>query len=137
MNLLEDIKEIVKYDKEHHVRVEVDDLEVKVLLRYDPANDYNEDIIIPIIYTTVEKFAYIPDCDYREMFNVRDYGITLDEIILIKNIMEYLEDNKKEIAELCNGYSWCERLLDRTYEDKELKEFEELEERCNWENLNE
>lgn len=109
MNLLEDIKKIVKEDKEHNVKVVVDNLSVKVYLDYDPGNDYEEKMLIPIEYTTLEEFAYIPDGEYREKYNACDYGIDLSEITLIKRIMEYLESHKKEINNLCDGYSWTYR----------------------------
>ena len=117
MNLLEDIKEIVKRDKEHNVKIEVDNLGVKVYLDYDPSNDYEEKTLIPIEYTTLEEFAYIPDTEYREKFNVNDYGIDLHEITLIKEIMEYLESHGKEIRELCSGYSWEYRNKDEVNEE--------------------
>lgn len=106
MNLLTDIKEIVKNDKEHNIKIEVSSLGVRVLLDYDPDNNYEEKIIIPIEYTTLEEFSYIPDSDYRKMFNINDYGITVDEIDLISKIMHYLESHGREIQELCNGYAW-------------------------------
>lgn len=110
MNLLEDIKDIVKNDKEHHLKIEVDCVSVKVFLIYDPENDYSEDMIIPIEYCIFDEFAYISDSEYREMFKPCDYGLTLDEVTLIKNIMEYLESHKKEIKDLCQGYSWEDRM---------------------------
>ena len=79
-------------------------LTVKVYLIYDPENNYDESTIIPIEYSLLEEFAYIPDSDYRKMYNVNDYGIDINEIILIKNIMEYLESHREEIAALCDGY---------------------------------
>ena len=106
MDLLKDIKEIIKNYKEHNVKFEVDNLGVKVYLDYDPSNDYEEKTLIPIEYTTLEEFAYIPDNEYREKFNVNDYGINLHEITLIKEIMEYLEAHRQEINELCSGCSW-------------------------------
>mgnify|MGYP003291505636 CR=1 FL=1 len=109
MDLLKNIKEIVKNDKEHNVKIEIDSLGVKVYLDYDPSNDYEEKTLIPIEYTVAEEFAYIPDNEYREKFNVNDYGIDLYEITLIKEIMECLESHKHEIGELCRGYSWESR----------------------------
>lgn len=106
MNLLADIKELMKEDKEHNVKVEVNCLGIKILLDYDPENNYEERVIIPIEYSTLEEFAYIPDTDYREMFNVNDYGIIVEEIDLISKIMHYLESHNKEIKELCDSYSW-------------------------------
>ena len=106
MNLLQDIKDILKDDKEHNLKIEVSQFGVKILLDYDPGNDYEEKIILPIEYTTLEEFAYIPDDEYRKMYNANDYGIDLPEIILAKNIMEYLESHKEEIHDLCSGYAW-------------------------------
>ena len=106
MDLLKDIKDIVKNDKEHNVKIEIDNLGVRVYLDYDPSNDYEEKTLIPTEYTTLEEFAYIPDDVYREKFNVNNYGIDLHEITLIKEIMEYLESHKQEINELCSGYAW-------------------------------
>lgn len=109
MDLLRDIKNILKNDKEHHLKVEIDSFSVKVYLEYDPETNYEEKTIIPIEYTTVEEFAYIPDDEYRKRFNVDDYGLDLNEITLIKEIMEYLEAHKKEIGELCSGLVWEDR----------------------------
>ena len=109
MNLLEDIKKIVKNDKEHNVKVEVDDMSVKVYLDYDPENTWDEKTIIPIEYNTLDEFAFIPDREYREKFIVDDFGIDLHEIALVKKIMEYLEAHKEDIDKLCGGYSWEER----------------------------
>ena len=117
MDLLKDIKEIVKNDKEHNVKIEVDNLGVKVYLDYDPSNDYEEKTLIPIEYTTLEEFACIPDNEYREKFNVNDYGIDLHEITLIKEIMEYLEAHRQEINELCSGYAWEYRKGEETNEE--------------------
>ena len=106
MNLLEDIKDIVKNDKEHNVKVEIDRYTVRVYLDCDNENFCDERTMIPIEYTTLEEFAYIPDDEYRAKFNVNDFGIDLYEIRLIKEIMEYLESHGEEICELCRGYSW-------------------------------
>jgi len=104
MNLLKDIKEIVKNDREHNVEVQVDGFGIRVFLEYDPESTFERKMIIPIEYAALEEFAYIPDTNFKEMYNPNDYGITLDEIILIKDIMEYLESHKSEISELCNSF---------------------------------
>lgn len=109
MDLLRDIKNILKDDREHHLRVEVDYYFVKVYLEYDPEMNFEEKTIIPIEYTIIEEFAYIPDDEYRNRFTVNDYGLDLNEITLIKEIMEYLESHKQEITELCSGYLWEDR----------------------------
>lgn len=109
MDLLKDIKDILKNDKEHNLKIEVDCYSIKVYLEYDPENNCDEKTIIPIEYTTLEEFAYIPNEEYCEKFNVDDYGLDLHEITLIKEIMEYLESHREEIKELCSGYAWEER----------------------------
>lgn len=108
LNILQDIKEILirNKDKERHLKIEVSWDGVTVHLEYDPEKDFNEKNIIPIRYETLEGFAYIPDKEYREKYNPDDYGIDLKEIILIKEIMEYLESHSTEIDELCAGYDW-------------------------------
>lgn len=122
MDILRDIKNIVKNDDEHHLKIEVSWDGVNVYLDYDPAKEFKEDCIIPIHYCTIEEFAYIPDDEFKDKFRPGCYGITIDEIVLIKNIMEYLESHKEEIAELCCGYSWEDR------KDKKEKEDENNEE---------
>lgn len=109
MDLLKDIKNILKDDKEHNLKIEVDSYSIKVYLQFDPELLFSENIVIPIEYTTIEEFAYIPDDEYRKKFNVNDYGLDLCEITLIKEIMEYLESHKEEIAKLCSGYCWEDR----------------------------
>lgn len=104
MNILEDIKKIVKNDIEHHLKIEVDWSGVTVYLDYDPELEFQENIVIPIYYDVLDEFSYIPDDKFREIYKPNDYGMDLKEITLIKNIMEYLETHKKEISELCRGY---------------------------------
>lgn len=106
MNLLEDIKQILQDDKEHHLKIEVFSYGVNIYLEFDPTSEYREETVIPITYDTVDEFAYIPDIEYRKLYNANDYGIDLSEIKLIKEIMEYLENHKEEINDLCCGFSW-------------------------------
>ena len=105
MNLLKDIKKLVKNDKEHNLSIGVNNLGIKVFLDYDPNNDYEEKYVIPIVYEVSEQFAYIPDNEYKKIFNDCDYGLDLNEIELIRNIMRYLESHGSEICELCDGFA--------------------------------
>ena len=81
--------------------------------------------VIPIHYCTVDEFAYIPDDKLKELYKPCDYGMDLNEITLMKEIMEYLESHRTEITELCNGYDWefrkdeLEKNKIETSEDKE------------------
>lgn len=52
-----------------------------------------------------------------DRFVPNDYGIVLNEIVLIKKIMEYMENNKKEINRLCKLYDFEYREAER---DREL-----------------
>lgn len=113
VDLFKDIAAIMKNDKEHHLKIVVEQYEVSVYLEYDPEQEYNEKIVIPIKFTTVEEFAYIPDDEYRKMFNPNDFGIDKTEIKLIYEIMDYLEKHGKEICEICDKYNWENRL--KTY----------------------
>ena len=125
MDILQDIKNIVKNDKEHMVKVEVAWDGVTVYLDYDPSKEFHEDYVIPIHYCTVDEFAYIPDDKFKELYKPCDYGMDLNEITLMKEIMEYLESHRTEIAELCNGDDWefrkdeLEKNKIETSEDKE------------------
>lgn len=78
-------------------------------MQYDPNEEFDENCIIPIHYTTVEDFAYIPDGECREKYNPSDYGIDTSEIRLISGIMDYLELHGDEINELCNGLDFQDR----------------------------
>lgn len=104
MNLLNDIKDILKDDTEHHLKIEIDALGVTVYLDYDPCCDYKEDVILPIYYNAVDEFCYIPHNKYCEMYKPCAYGLEFTEIRLVEKIMSYLDSHKKEINKLCDGY---------------------------------
>lgn len=122
MNLLEDIANIlIKHkDKEHYLKVEVNEWDVKVYLEYSPDGDYiekeDEQMLIPIIYSSVDGFAYIPNDEYRKIYNPKDYGIDNTEIKIINDIMEYLVNHKKEIEMMCEKFN-----INRLTTVKEIK----------------
>lgn len=109
MNLLSDIKDFLKDDNDHNLKIEIDSYGITIYLIYDPEIKDCQDVVIPIHYTTIEEFCYIPHDDYCEVFNPNDFGIDRTEIHLISKIMDYLDEHKKEINELCNGYDITER----------------------------
>ena len=115
MDLLNDIKDFLKDDDDHNLRIEVDYFGVTVYLDYDPGMDYEENCVIPVYYDTVESFCYIPHDKYCEMYKPNDFGMDLTEIRLIEKIMSYLENHKQEIEELCEGYTVEDR---HTYKEK-------------------
>lgn len=122
MNLLEDIANIlIKHkDNEHYLKVEVNEWDVKVYLEYSPNGNYiekeDEQMLIPIIYSSVDGFAYIPNDEYRKIYNPTDYGIDNTEIKIINDIMEYLVNHKKEIEMMCGKFN-----INRLKTVKEIK----------------
>ena len=113
MDILKDIRDILvrNKDKERMLKIVVDWSGVTVYLDYDPEKDFEEKCVLPIRYDTLDGFAYIPDDEYREKFHPNDFGIEYEDIVLIKEIMEYLESNKEEINDLCVGYDWEDRKI--------------------------
>ena len=103
MNLLNDIKKILKDDDDHHLKIEIDGDGVTVYLDYDPALDFEKNCVIPIHYTTIEEFCYIPHEEYCDLYKPNDFGIDYSEIKIINKIMGYLEKHKQELNELCKG----------------------------------
>lgn len=121
MNVFESIGKLMENDSEHFLKMEVSWDGIAVYLDYDPALQFEENCVIPIRYTAVERFAYIPDTEYREMFNPNDFGIEENEITLIKNIMDCLNEHGDEIQELCNlcDLSVRQEKLSQSGEEKE------------------
>ena len=93
------------------LKIEVDWSGVSVYLDYDPNKDFEENCVIPIHFSVFEGFAYIPDHEHKEKFRPTDFGMDYPEIVLIKEIMEYLENHKDEIDDLCVGYDWEDRKI--------------------------
>lgn len=109
MNLLNDIKKFLKDDEDHNLKIEVDWDGVTVYLDYDPLLDFEKNCVIPIRYTTLEEFCYIPHEEYCDLYKPAEFGIEYSEIKIIEKIMGYLEKHKQEINELCRGYLIEER----------------------------
>lgn len=109
MNLLKDIAKIVKDDKEHNIEVKVASSEVVVYLEYDPEQSFDSKCIIPIAYEPGEEIAYIPHNELVKIFNPSDFGITLNEVKLIKKIMKYMEKHSVELNELCGRFDLRDR----------------------------
>lgn len=112
MNLIKDLKNIVKDDKEHFLEINVAWDGVRVYLDYDPDGEFKEKWVIPIYYDTIDRFAYIPDDEYRKKYNKDgslDYGIDSHEVKLIYKIMDYLEKHSNEIDVLCKELDFQNR----------------------------
>ena len=109
MNLITDIKDLLKYDTEHLLRIEISSFSLKIYLEYNPNLDKEENCIIPIEYSFVDDIICIPNNEFHEMYNPSDYGLEMNEINIINNIMNYLNKYREEIKELCYGFDYLER----------------------------
>lgn len=106
INLLNDIKEIVKSDKEHRIAIMVDSVYIDIKLIYDPERTFEEScFFIPIRYSSLEGYSYIDNSQYKENYKNTDIGINLEEIKLVERIMEYLNKHKHEIDSFLKGFS--------------------------------
>ena len=61
------------------------------------------------IISFVDDIICIPNNEFHEMYNPSDYGLDMNEINIINNIMNYLNKYKEEIKELCYGFDYLER----------------------------
>ena len=103
INLIEGLLNIIKDDTRHIVKICFDTLGVTVYLDDNQYEECKEKYIIPIRYDFLYESVYIPHDEYIEcMGEDVDGGIDKEEIDLIQKIMEYLENNKKEIDHYCN-----------------------------------
>ena len=103
INLIEGLLDIIKDDTRHIIKICFDTLGVTVYLDDDSDREYEEKYVIPVRYDSLYESAYIPHDEYLEcMSKDVDGGIDKEEIDLIQKIMEYLENNKKEIDHYCN-----------------------------------
>ena len=107
INLIHDLIDIIKDDSDHNVRVTVDRYGVTVYLDDDPEDEGDEKFLIPIRYDTYLNCVGIPYSEFMRCMHEpnEDIAIEYDEIILIHKIMEYLENNKVEIDEICSNLS--------------------------------
>lgn len=109
INIVQEIIEIVKNDHRHHIKIVVDGIYFTVYLDDDPDETYEEKYLIPIRYDCCSNFCYIPHDEYCEIMHDNDFGIDLEEINLIQKIMQYMENNKEEIENICCGFSLYKR----------------------------
>lgn len=107
INLISDLIDIVKGDSDHNIRVMIDRYGVTVYLDDDPEDEGDEKFLIPIRYDTYLNCVGIPYSEFMRCMHEpnEDIAIEYDEIILIYKIMEYLENNKVEIDEICSNLS--------------------------------
>lgn len=109
IDILRDIANIVKDDRDHNVEVKVNPDGLTIYLEYDPERNCREQCVIPVQFDIFDEVTCIPQDELIEKFRVNEGGIDLDEIELIREIMRYLEANKDEIKQLCALYDLADR----------------------------
>ena len=119
MNLINDIKDLLKYDTSHILRIELSSSSLKIYLEYDLDLNKDDTDIIPIEYSFIDDIIYIPNNEFNEMYNPSDYGLDINDINIIYNIMNYLNKYREEIKELCYGFDVIDRDI---YKEKSNKQ---------------
>ncbi len=93
INIIEDIKKIIKNDDLHDVEINISASGIVVYLSY---RDY--DGKIPIKFDNADYEIYIPKENLTSDIGVADMNI-------IKNIMDYLFEYMSKLDEICTGFS--------------------------------
>lgn len=102
LDIFEEIKEIMKEDKEHNIRFDLDLSGLTVYLEYATDEYWDLSFIIPIKYDVLEECIHIPYQEFVEKYNEgAEIGITYEEIILIHRIMDWMNSHKNTINEIC------------------------------------
>ena len=111
MNILMDIVNILKKHKDdsHILEIKINSDGIMIYLDYDPFREFEQKYIIPIRYDIIEDVVSIYDKEYKEKYQDNDYGIDYNEIIIIKDIMDYLDKYRVEITEICRLYDFENR----------------------------
>lgn len=93
INIIEDIKKIIKNDDLHDVEINISASDIVVYLSY---REY--DGKIPIKINSVDYEIYIPKENLTSDIGVADMDI-------IKNIVDYLFEHMSKLDEICTGFS--------------------------------
>lgn len=93
INVIEDIKKIIKNDNLHDVEINISKSDIVVCLS---CRDY--DGKIPIKFDGVDYEIYIPKENLTSVIGVADIDI-------IKDIMDYLSEYMPKLDEICAGFS--------------------------------
>lgn len=109
MDILRDIAELVRDDREHNIEVKIDSLGLTVYLECDPDRDCEQNSVIPVYYDAMYESACIPQYELVERFKPNEGGIELGEIVLIEKILKYMEEHAADISELCLAYDLSNR----------------------------
>ena len=124
MNILRDIVDILKKneDDSHILEIKIASDGITIYLDYDPFREFEQKYIIPIKYNIIEDVVSIYDKEYKEKYQDDDYGIDYNEIIIIKDIMDYLDKHREEITDICKLYDFKNRydeIEDNTLSDEQ------------------
>ena len=115
--LVEKIKSFFGDEENYfNIKIQVDEFGISIIVDEDPESTYDENCMYCIRYDTLDNAIYIPDDYYREHFHPNDYGIMIEDIVIIHKIMDYIKENSEEIDKMCNGLGWVER--NKQLEDK-------------------
>lgn len=101
-NILEELKEIMKENKDHNVELKLDFTGLTVYLDLETEYDCKEMYMIPIKYDVLEDCIHIPYREFIKQYDDdADIGITYDEIQIIHKIMKCMESHSDQIKEIC------------------------------------
>lgn len=101
-NILEELKEIMKEDKEHNVELNLDFTGLTVYLDLAAEDGCTEMYMIPIKYDVLEDCIHVPYREFVEKYDSgADIGITYDEVKLIQKIMDWMNAHKSVIERTC------------------------------------
>ena len=98
INIIEDIAKIMKYDKSHNVKVVVEPHGITISLS---DGNFNDVFDIPIKSDCLDGI-YIDNEKKKGVISICDINI-------VKDIMEYLEKHMNELDELCTQCDWSGR----------------------------
>lgn len=111
MKFLNEICDVVKDDKRHNIKIEIDDTGIIVFLDDDPELNGFGKFMIPIKYDILQEECVIPHGVYMKHMEEcpEETGIDIKEIEIILKIMKLLEENVKEIRSFCDKCWWENR----------------------------
>lgn len=109
MKFIDEILDIVKDDRRHNIKIEIDGTGIIVFLDDDPEINGFEKFMIPVKYDIFQEECIIPHGYYMKHMNEcpEETGIDIEEVEIILKIMKLLEENVEEIKSFCDK-CWCE-----------------------------
>lgn len=104
MKFLNKILDIVKDDRWHNIKIEIDNTGIIVFLDDDPELNGFEKFMIPVKYDVFQEGCVIPHGVYMKYMEEcpEETGIDKEEIEIILKIMSLLEEHDEEIKSFCD-----------------------------------